>query len=70
MHRIVDREGGIPGFRTIRACIIREYGKEDTNTEAVVKEVYMSGISIKVYVMKLMKKVQGRLSMRDVQSLL
>ena len=39
MHQIVDREGGIPGFRTIRARIIREYGKEDTNTEAVVKEV-------------------------------
>ena len=39
MHRIVDREGGIPGFLAIRSCIIREYGKEDANTEMVIKRV-------------------------------
>ena len=39
MYRIVDREGKIPGFRTIRARIIREYGKEGANTELVVKGV-------------------------------
>ena len=37
MHRIVDREGGIPGFKAIRSRIIREYGKEGANTEIVVK---------------------------------
>ena len=39
MHRIVDREGGIPEFRTIRRRIIREYGKEGANTEVVVAKV-------------------------------
>ena len=39
MHRIVDREGGIPEFRTIRGRIIREYGKEGANTEMVVAKV-------------------------------
>ena len=39
MHRIVDREGGIPEFREIRGRIIREYGKEGANTEMVVANV-------------------------------
>ena len=39
MHRIVNREGGIPEFRTIRAHIIREYGKEGANTKMVVAKV-------------------------------
>ena len=39
MHRIADREGGIPGFKAIRSRIIREYGKEGANTEMVVKRV-------------------------------
>ena len=39
MHRIVDREGEIPEFRTIRRRIIREYGKEGANTEMVVAMV-------------------------------
>ena len=39
MHRIVDREGGIPGFKAIRSRIIREYGNEGANTEMVVKKI-------------------------------
>ena len=39
MHRIVDREGGIPDFKKIRGRIIREYGKEGANTEMVIANV-------------------------------
>ena len=39
MLRIVDREGGIPGFKAIRRRIIGEYGTERANTEMVVKRV-------------------------------
>ena len=39
MHRIADREGGIPGFKAIRSRIIRAYGNEGANTEMVVKRV-------------------------------
>ena len=39
MHRIVDREGGIPDFRAIRRQIIQAYGKEGANTELVIKKV-------------------------------
>ena len=39
MNRIVGREGGIPGFRTIRSRIIREYGREPANTGIVIARV-------------------------------
>ena len=39
MHRIVEREGGIPDFYEIRKRIIDEYGYEGANTEKVLKKV-------------------------------
>ena len=38
-HRIVDQEGGIPEFRTIRNWITQEYGKKGANTEMVLEKI-------------------------------
>ena len=39
IHRIVDQEGGIPEFKTIRSRIIQEYGKKGANTEMVLEKI-------------------------------
>ena len=39
MHRIVGREGGIPGFKELRKKLIAKYGEDGKRSEVVLNEV-------------------------------